>query len=83
MRKKLVWWTALPLALAPAVAKSQVPPPAEASTPLTIGPLDLEEGEFVEFSASQVTYDSQADIVTASGSVRLQRERDRRKFRGR
>ena len=74
MRKKLVWWTALPLALAPAVATAQVPPTTEASTPDGLGPLDLEAGEFVEFSASQVTYDSQADIVTASGAVRLQRD---------
>ena len=74
MRKKLVWWTALPLALAPAVATAQVPPTTEASTPDGLGPLDLDAGEFVEFSVSQVTYDSQVDIVTASGAVRLQRD---------
>jgi LPS-assembly protein len=74
LRRKLVWWTALPFALAPAVARAQEPPTTEASTPEALGPLDVEAGEFVEFSASQVTYDSQADIVTASGAVRLQRD---------
>ena len=74
MRRKLVWWTALPFALAPAVARAQEPPTTEASTPEALGPLDVEAGEFVEFSASQVTYDSQADIVTASGAVRLRRD---------
>ena len=72
MRKRLVWWTALPLALAPATARAQTLPPPE--TPAVIGPIAPGTEEFIEFSAGQVTYDSQSDIVTASGAVRLQRD---------
>ena len=74
MRQRLVWWTALPFALAPAAANAQVPPPPASATPETVDPAAPETGEFIEFSASQVTYDSQADVVTASGAVRLQRD---------
>ena len=74
MRKRLVWWTALPLALAPAAARAQVPPPPDLPAPATASPVTLETGEFIEFSAGRVTYDSQSDGVTASGAVRLQRD---------
>ena len=74
MRQRLVWWTALPLALAPAAANAQVPLPPASATPETVDPAAAETGEFIEFSAGQVTYDSQADVVTASGAVRLERD---------
>ena len=72
MRQRLVWWTAL--ALAPAAANAQVPLPPASATPETVDPAAAETGEFIEFSAGQVTYDSQADVVTASGAVRLERD---------
>ena len=75
MRKRLVWWTALPLALAPAAAAAQATLPAE--TPPTADTIDLaapDAGEFVEFSAGQVTYESQSGLVTATGAVRMQRD---------
>lgn len=56
------------------MGKAQVPPTVEvppapgAELPAT----DAEE--VIEFSSGQVTYDSQSDIVTASGAVRLQRD---------
>jgi LPS-assembly protein len=74
LRQRLVWWTALPLALAPAAANAQVPLPPASATPETVDPAAAETGEFIEFSAGQVTYDSQADVVTASGAVRLERD---------
>jgi LPS-assembly protein len=37
-------------------------------------PPTTEQEQIVEFSADQVTYDSDADIVTASGAVRMNRE---------
>ena len=77
MRKRIVWWTALPLALAPAGAAAQgTLPPETPPTADTIA-IDLaapDAGEFVEFSASQVTYESQSDVVTATGAVRMQRD---------
>ena len=57
--------TALPLLLAlPAAAGAQEapPPPGETAEPT------------VEFSADQVIYDSRAELVTASGQVRMARE---------
>jgi len=74
LRQRLVWWTALPLALAPAAANAQVPLPPASAAPETVEPAAAETGEFIEFSAGQVTYDSQADVVTASGAVRLERD---------
>jgi len=44
-------------------------PPAPASAPAT-------ETEVVTFSADSVTYDSDADVVTASGAVRMSRDGD-------
>ncbi|WP_424141259.1 LPS-assembly protein LptD [Sphingosinicella humi] len=61
--------TALPLLLcAPAVAAAQ-----ETSPPPSTGG----EERTVDFSADQLTYDSQADIVTASGEVRMTTEGNR------
>jgi LPS-assembly protein len=68
---RTVWWTALPLALAPAVAAAQAPAPADPADPAAVAP---ETDRLVEFSSDQVIYDSDADIVTASGQVRMSRE---------
>ncbi|MBA2771499.1 MAG: LPS-assembly protein LptD [Sphingomonas sp.] len=65
MRSRLVWWTALPLLLAPLTAVS-------AQELVSAAPPSLEPA--VDFSADQVSYDSQAEIVTASGRVRMSRE---------
>lgn len=61
--------TALPLLLcAPAMALAQGTSPPR--------PAPEEERE-VEFSADQLTYDSEADVVTASGDVRMTTEGNR------
>ncbi len=66
---------------APAAASAQAIPPAPppASPPgeqPTGGPPApaAEPGQLIEFSADQVIYDSDADVVTASGEVRMSRE---------
>lgn len=70
MRSRLVWWTALPLLLAPVIpahaqnASTSSPAPAQTST----------QDQIVEFSADRVIYDSKADVVTATGRVRMSRE---------
>ncbi|HET7574934.1 MAG TPA: LPS assembly protein LptD [Sphingomicrobium sp.] len=59
------------LAAVPAAAAAQpapVAPPASAMTPAP------KSDQIVEFSADQVVYDSNADTVTASGEVRMNRE---------
>ena len=69
MRRNYAWWTALPILLAlPAAAAAQTAPDASAPAP------ENAAEAIVEFSADQVTYDSDADVVTASGEVRLSRE---------
>jgi LPS-assembly protein len=50
------------LVAAPVAAAAQPAPPA------------AEQEQIVEFSADQVTYDSDADVVTATGAVRMNRE---------
>nr|NUR37046.1 LPS-assembly protein LptD [Sphingomonas sp.] len=71
MRTRFVWWSALPLLLAlPAVADAQAQP--STSTPAPVPPSDPDQ--IVRFSADQVTYDSDADVVTASGPDRMNRE---------
>ena len=56
----------MPLALAPATAAAQgVQPPA-------VSPAD--DAQIVEFSADQVAYDSDSDVVVASGRVRMSRD---------
>ena len=79
MRKGFVWWTALPLALVPAVSSAQAPSPEQPAAPATSLPPPVtaeppETDEVIEFSAEQVTYDSQTDVVTASGAVRMERD---------
>ena len=54
----------LPLPVAAAAAQSAPPAPAEVIAP----------DQVVAFSADQVSYDSDADVVTASGDVRMNRE---------
>ena len=70
LRRTLFCCAALPLALVPAVAEAQTgtPVPAPASAP------PPETDQVIEFSADQVTYDSDADVVTAVGSVRMSRD---------
>ena len=62
-------WSALPIVLAwPGVAVA-----AQAQTP-TVTPTPSLAEPNVNFSADQVTYDSEADIITAQGRVRLDRD---------
>ena len=70
MRRSFAWWTALPvLAAFPTFAQAQEPPTGPP------GPPPSESAEpVITFSADQVTYDSEADVVTASGAVRMARE---------
>lgn len=70
LRDRLVWWAALPLAIFPAEAAAQAPVAIEA--PASESP-DASDA-VVEFSADQVVYDSENDIVSASGQVRMSRE---------
>jgi LPS-assembly protein len=63
-----ICWTALPLLLAfPGAAAAQDSPATPAVTTAT-------DEAPIEFSADGVTYDSEADVVTASGRVRMQRD---------
>ena len=64
LRQGFVCWTALPLVLAaPAAARAQ-----KAET------VAVPTEEAVAFSADQVSYDTQGEIVTASGAVRMSRD---------
>ena len=63
---------AFPLALVPGVAAAQVPEALQPVPP--VEPAIVEPGEQVEFSADQVTYDSEAELITASGAVRMENE---------
>jgi LPS-assembly protein len=58
LRTRFVWWTALPILLG-------------APAPLLA---QAEPAPVVEFSADQVTYDSKADVVSATGEVRMARD---------
>ena len=60
-------WTALPLLLA-------LPGMAAAQDPAAAAAVEQPEADAIGFSADTVTYDSRADIVTASGRVRMQRD---------
>jgi LPS-assembly protein len=55
----------------PTVAAAQAQPASAASTPASTA---ITPDQIVEFSADTVTYDSEADVVTASGEVRMNRE---------
>lgn len=67
---RFVWWSALPMffPFSAAVAAEPAPSPAAPST-ITATP-----DEVIDFSSDQVTYDSDADVVTASGEVRMARQ---------
>ena len=67
MKANSLSWTALPLLLA-------LPAPASAQDAPTAPPAEAEAGQQIEFSADSVTYDSRADVVTAIGRVRMQRD---------
>ena len=54
----------------PAAAAAQAAPAASAPAPTS----PATGYEIIEFSADQVTYDSNADVVTASGEVRMNRD---------
>lgn len=69
MGRKIVWWAALPLALAPATAAAAVQRPEPVAPAVS-----LEPGETIAFSADQVTYDEATDVITATGSVRMSSE---------
>jgi LPS-assembly protein len=66
LRRTFVWWTALPVLLAAAA-------PASGQTTDASAPQNAQTTT-IEFSADSVTYDSNADIVIASGAVRMSRE---------
>src|SRR6476646_7832782 len=64
LRTRFVWRSALPiLAAVPAAAWAQAAP--------TPTPLAATQDQIVGFSADQVVYDSNADVVTANGAVRM------------
>ena len=68
MAKRYAWWTALPLLLA-------LPAPAAAQEPAAVATAPGEPAEpQIDFSADQVAYDSDAELVTASGTVRMARD---------
>src|SRR5947209_431872 len=71
VRTRLVWWSALPmLAAVPGAGAAQtVAPP----TPAAATTQDAAE-QIVDFSADEVIYDSNSDVVTATGEVRMNRE---------
>src|SRR5688572_23325624 len=69
LRAKIVCWTALPLILAlPGTALAQTSGSAAEPTPVA------NPEAAIDFSADVVEYDSEAEIVTASGRVRMSRE---------
>jgi LPS-assembly protein len=70
IRWRLIWWSALPLAMLPAAAAAQAQPEPGASP----APAESASDPVVEFSADQITYDSENDIVTATGQVRMDRD---------
>ena len=75
MRKNLLCCAALPLALVASEASAQAQSAAPATpTSATPPPAPAEADQLIEFSADQVTYDSDNDIVTALGQVRMERD---------
>lgn len=76
MRYGVTGWTALPLILAlsaPAMAQDALPAaePAPAATPANAV---AESEQDIAFSADTVSYDSEAEVVVASGQVRVNRQ---------
>jgi LPS-assembly protein len=78
LRRKIAWWTALPVALGtPGVASAQDVPSLTAQEPSSTaspGSVPPAAEPMIAFSADTVTYDSEADLVTASGAVRMSRD---------
>ena len=72
MRARFVWGSALPLVFAVATAASAQTAPAPTTVSAT--PPPSPQDQIVDFTADQVTYDDNTDIVTASGEVRMFRE---------
>jgi len=72
LRTKFVWWTALPLIAGTPCALQAQPEPATNPAPAP-APADSGTG-IVDFSADTVIYDSQADVITASGDIRMARD---------
>lgn len=72
LRRKIAWWAALPVTLGvPGMAAAQdisLPPATTAQATQSA------EAPSITFSADEVTYDSEADLVTATGSVRMSRD---------
>jgi len=71
LRNRIAWWTALPVLVAvsgPLSAQTVAAVAAPAAPPA--GPAS----QVIGFSSDTVTYDSDADILTASGDVRMNRE---------
>ena len=66
MSRGWLWWAALPVALVPATAWAQDMPVEATAT--------AEPEQTIAFSADQVTYDSDGDLLTASGAVRMARD---------
>ena len=75
MRNRLIWWTALPLLVVPANAAAQDAPAVAPAVPVD-APAAAEPPlpDEVEFSADQIVYDSDSDILSASGRVRMSRD---------
>ena len=68
LRRRLLCWTALPALLGvPVTAFAQTADPQPAAEP-------EQPAEVVEFSADQVNYDNNSEVVTASGAVRMSRD---------
>jgi LPS-assembly protein len=60
----------LTVPVAAAAQSSPAPPPSTAAEPVAV----TDENQIVTFSADTVSYDNDADVVTASGEVRMNRE---------
>ena len=81
--KTRLGWTALPVLLAwPAAGvaaqeqSAEARPTEEMATPAPDAPkaAPAEEHQVINFSADEATYDSEADLVTAAGQVRMDRD---------
>jgi LPS-assembly protein len=69
----LVWWSALPMLLgAPGIAFAQTSGAQPIEPGAAASPADPEP--VVNFSADQVSYDSDNELVTATGAVRMSRD---------
>jgi LPS-assembly protein len=85
VRSRLIWSTALPLLAWSAAAAAAQPAPPDVGAPATVSvaepapaastPIVTADSDgVIEFSADQVVYDSENDIVTATGKVRMARD---------